>query len=66
MVKTEYYCNRSAGCQVGADCPKHILNSVKERETMPEIKFVHFEGNPDYCKKADWYGYQVAEGEKND
>lgn len=67
MNKTEYYCNRSAGCPVGADCPKHILNSIKDRTKEPnvEIKFVHLEDNPDYCKKPNWYGYQVKpEGEK--
>jgi hypothetical protein len=62
MSKTEYYCNHSAGCPVGADCPKHILNSLKL--PVPNIKFVHLEDNPDYCKKPNWYGYQVAEGEK--
>lgn len=69
MNKTEYYCNRSAGCPIGADCPKHILNSVKKTRPdwpMPEIKFVHLEGHPDYCTKPGWYGYQVAEGENND
>ena len=65
MDKTEYYCNHSAGCPVGEKCPKHILNSLKQKEYI-EIKFKHFEGNPDYCTKPNWYGYQVAEGEKND
>ena len=61
MSKTEYFCNRSLGCPIGSICPKHILNSVKEREAETEIKFVHLEGHPDYCTKPDWYGYQVKE-----
>ena len=62
MSKTEYYCNNSLGCPIGSDCPKHIINSVKVRTDpppYPQVKFAHLEGNPDYCKKPNWYGYQV-------
>ena len=63
MHNVERYCNSSCGCSIGADCPRHILNSIKpDREKpYPRIEFVHLEDNPNYCKKPNWYGYQVKE-----
>lgn len=61
MSNTIYFCNCSAGCPVGADCPNHVLNALKPRTDDPMVGLAHLEDNPNYCKKPNWYGYQVKE-----
>ena len=43
-------------------CPYNIAHC--DPRTFSKCKVSHLEDNPDYCIKPNWYGYQVAEGEK--
>ena len=50
------------------DCPHHIANAgeeaLKDYINGNRENFVHLEGNPMYCKKNDWNGYQVKQEKK--
>lgn len=63
MNEKTFYCKKS-DCPV-KDCIHRPQNMRKlDIKTLTKCDVKHLEDNPLYCKKANWYGYQVNTEEK--
>jgi hypothetical protein len=59
MSETLYYC-KNCDCEI-SECPYNLEHL--DPRTFDKCKVVHLEDNPNYCKKPNWYGYQVKGAE---
>lgn len=59
MEEKLFYCKKT-DCPV-TDCIHRPQNMRKlDVKTLVKCDIKHLEDNPLYCKKANWYGYQLT------